>query len=700
MVSPRLSKAVGTAFYKNFTGLKPAQSQAVEPTLQGSDVLIVSGTGSGKTEAIVAPMVQLHLYPTRPGDRSVLYISPTRALANDLKRRLEPPMEALGLLVGIRHGERNDLNRQRKPDLLITTPESLDVLITFREPSLTGVQAVVLDEMHLTYNTQRGFQLAVLLRRLEGLIGHDIQVSGLSATVSNPEDIWKFFRPNREFTLVEDPQARAIDHHICELESTTDLREILDDLTKGRKRTKVLLFVNSRRECEIVSAELRNQTVFGEHVFIHNSSLSRENRLDVERKFLNSPIAICVATSTLELGIDIGDIDIVLCYGHPRNWHSFVQKIGRGNRRSDKANVVCLAPPESESGTSHFVSVLHFEALISQVLSGRTDREGGLDIYGACLQQILSVISEHSGAFVRVGDLTELFSPWPHLDRDTIEEMLADMAEQDLIQSHGFQNRYGAEIGLHNLRDRRQIWGNFPLEDNEIKVVQSGKELASIPEANLAKIRKGTVIQILGRRWLVKQIRRDSIEVIPSQVNTGLEIKYKGPMAPLDPTNLEEMLRLIDSPPLTPAMNQRTALMFRDGITKLGPCVGMERIGVSKEIHGYSYLTFAGEVMNEVIARWAKVDDFRVDDLMIMSARPIDFDTLPDDLNELASDAEVALERISSLSIFQMLLPRRLLVRELIGIWLHTPVFTRTLSRLKHAEIVPLTEDAMAVLRP
>jgi ATP-dependent Lhr-like helicase len=702
MISPyQLLKVVGEAFYGDFAALKPAQTQAVEPALSGLDVLIISGTGSGKTEAIVAPMVQRHLYPLSPGGRSVLYISPTRALANDLERRLGPPMKALGLLVGIRHGERNDLSRQRKPDLLITTPESLDVLITSREPGLNGVQAIVMDEMHLTYSTQRGFQLAVLLRRLEGLIGHEIQVAGLSATVSNPEDIWKFFRPNKEFALVEDAQARVIDHHVCEIRSTADLRELLNTLANGR-RTKALLFANSRRECERLSTELQNQTKFRENVFVHHSSLSRENRLDVERKFLASPTALCVATSTLELGIDIGDIDVVLCYGHPGSWHSFVQRIGRGNRRSGKANVVCLAPPPSESLSdypSHFVATLHFEALVSQVRSGRIEREGSLDIYGAAVQQILSVILENGGAFVRVRDLAELFRPWPHLDRGAIEEMLSHMADAGVIQAHGFQNRYGAEEGLHWLRDLRLIWANFPSQSRNVKVMNSDRELASIPINNLPNIRNGTVIQISGGRWLVKQVSPDRIEVIPSQAKTGLEIKYGGPAAPLDPTNLEEMLRLIDSPPLSLAMGEGTAQRFRDGVAKLRPCVGWERIGASKGGYGYRYLTFAGRAVNEAIARWAKVHSFGVDDLIITSSDPIDFTFLPDDPDELTAYALVGLQQPLSLSIFQELLPARLLKRELTDVWLRTPVFARTLSRLKHARTVPISEGAKAVLR-
>src|SRR5262245_51162998 len=122
---------VGRAFYGSFRELRPAQRDAVAPIMTGRDVLLLAGTGSGKTEAVLAPLMQRWLSDMRRSEGCiVLYVTPTRALANDLVRRLEPPMDQLGLTVGVRHGERNDLARSRKPHLLVTTPESLDVLLS------------------------------------------------------------------------------------------------------------------------------------------------------------------------------------------------------------------------------------------------------------------------------------------------------------------------------------------------------------------------------------------------------------------------------------------------------------------------------------------------------------------------------------------------------------------------------------------
>src|SRR5439155_5594030 len=246
----------------------------------------------------------------------------------------------------------------------------LDVMLSSREGAILSVRAVVLDEVHLTYNTQRGFQLAVLLRRLEQRVGHPLQVVGLSATVASASDIWGFFRPGEHFTVIPEHETKSIDYHVCEAATPTDLVALLNRLTDGR-RTKALLFANSRRECDRLASELRNATGFRDHIYVHHSSLSKEIRLEVERAFQEAATALCIATSTLELGIDVGDIDVVLLYGHPGGWDSFLQRIGRGNRRSHKSNVICVASPDHGS---LFLTVLGFEALVSQVRSGRIER--------------------------------------------------------------------------------------------------------------------------------------------------------------------------------------------------------------------------------------------------------------------------------------------------------------------------------------
>lgn len=688
-----LAQPIGRAFYGNFRALQPAQANAIEPLLAGRDVLVLSGTGSGKTEAVVAPLVDRYLAAARDATGcTVVYVTPTRALANDLRRRLEGPLDQLGLRVGVRHGECNDLNRMRKPNLLITTPESVDVMMTAGEPALSDVRAVVLDEIHLTYNTQRGFQLAVLLKRLEARLGRPIQVAGLSATVATPEDIWAFFRPGRDFVCVRDERAKPLDYHLCEAATPGDIAALVNRLVEGRT-AKVLLFANSRRECDTLGAGLRGQTVFGDDVYVHHSSLDREERLRTEQRFQERPHALCVATSTLELGIDIGDIDVVLLYGHPGGWESFLQRVGRGNRRGEKTNVVCLIHPQLGS---RFVDVLAFEALMAQVRGGRIERERPLDIYGAAAQQLLSLMMEREGAYRPVAELVDLFAGWSHLGRDEVESLLNRLASSRYAQPHGFQNRFGAGPELHRLRDLRLIWGNFPARSRDVRLKVNGRELGSVPATNLLRIAPGTTIGFAGRYWNVRRMGAEAIEVEPSRQQSGLEIAYAGMRAPLDPTVVEEMLRLLSTGGLEPSMPRELRAWFLGRVARLGPLVGWDRLPVACDHRGYHYLTFAGQLMNTVLARWFRLDDYEAGEITLRTDRPLDVQRLPVDIGDLQEFASQVMRVPDNLTVFQSLLPPDLLQRELVDLWLKTPVHARALARLRGGNVtaIPMADAA------
>lgn len=686
-----ITKTVSRAFYGNFSKLQPIQREAIEPILRGSDVLVLSGTGSGKTEAVTVPLVDRYLSEACQDTHScILFITPTRALANDLVRRLSPPMDKLGLPVGVRHGERNDLLKARKPYLLITTPESLDVMLTAHEPSLQGIRAVILDEVHLTYNTQRGFQLAVLLKRLESFNGCPIQVVGLSATVARASDIWQFFRPGHELVTIQDSLRKPLDYHIVLIQTGAELLQLVNTLAEGRK-TKILLFTDSRRECDRLAATLRGATCLGPNIFVHHSSLSRDIRLETERAFQESASALCVATSTLELGIDIGDIDVIMLYGHPGGWESFLQRVGRGNRRSNKTNVVCLVTPEHGHP---FLGTLAFEALVSQIRDGELECEAPLDIYGAAAQQILSVLLEHNGAYCRVAELSDLLSAWIHLPRSSVEQLLNGLAAANCVQAHGFQNRYGAREELYRLRDLRLIWGNFPARSRDIRLMVHNHELGSIPASNLLRIRTGAIIRFAARNWQVRGVRPETIDVEPSSQSPGLEITYGGEKPPIDPGIVGQMLKLLEAGAPMLAMSATERKWFDQTTQRLGLHVCGNRIPLARDQSDYCYLTFAGKLVNGVVARWARLSSFDAGDIMLRAREPINFSSLPTDPGALQSIAIEVMQIPDNLTIFQSLLPVELLELELIDIWLKTPIFARSLKRLRQARVaeVPMAE--------
>jgi len=300
------------AFFGRFGGrLRPIQAAAVADLAAGRDAVLVAPTATGKTEAAAAPLTERLLAAgalPRPG---IVTVSPTRALANDLARRLQPPCEPLGLEVGVRTGDHPaTLSRRRPPHLVVTTPESVDSVLCRRPRVLRPVRALVLDELHLLLATGRGDQLAVLTRRLRRVASGPLQVVVLSATLPDPGVVSRRFLEDPVEHRV--PGARPLTLEPLEVGEDETLAGPLSDAVRRLDLRKVLAFVDRRADAETVASELKGRTPFGDAVLVHHGSLQRHAREWTEAQLLARPRALCVATSTLEVGIDVGDVDAVL----------------------------------------------------------------------------------------------------------------------------------------------------------------------------------------------------------------------------------------------------------------------------------------------------------------------------------------------------------------------------------------------------
>lgn len=688
--APRLSDRVGRAFFDAFTELRPAQEAALGPILAGQDALIRAGTGSGKTEAATAPLVERHLKALdHTAGVTLLYLSPTRALANDLLRRLEPVFDRLHIDVGVRHGERDDVNRAVSPRVLITTPESLDVMVGKQQEALRTVQAVVIDEIHLLMNTQRGLQLAVAVHRLELWIGHPLQVVGLSATLGDPFSVWGFFRPQTQPTIIDDDSADRATRLQIRLKVTPKALAGLMRRLSPEGPAKILVFTNSRRLCDTVAEELRSSSGFDEHVFAHHASLSRDERLLVEREFEAQPRAVCVATSTLELGIDIGDINLAVLYGVPASWQSYLQRLGRANRRSAHIDALASVPDLEDGKPTRLRDQLGFQALHSQVEMGAHEAAKPFRLYGAAAQQVASMIQGGGGAFVGINRLIEILSPWPHLDPATVELMLDELVAHDVLIRHPVYRRYGAGDRLWELRDTMQIWSNLPLGSRDIDIRQGGSPLGSIPTTNLLQLKPGAVFTFASRRWKVAGIGHDGITVVPSTGAVTATLSYARSGAPLDPALADHIRVLLDKGDVgahvVPAA-EREGLVAR--LAPLQRYAADDVLPFAVQGAQFVYLTFAGKLANRVLARWALGDDATADELCVTAPAPISFESLPTDPLDLVDLLDAAAVPSDQLSEFQRLLPPELRRQELINEWLQRPVHERILHRLASAEQV------------
>jgi len=689
-----LHPRVATAFYGRFTELRPVQEAAVEPLVNGQNVVLSSSTGSGKTEAVAAPLVSRYWEEAaKSGALFLIYVAPTKALVNDLEKRLSPPMQFLGLRVGVRHGDRDDLAAGTKPAILITTPESLDVLVFRKDPALMTVKAVVIDEVHLLYNTQRGLQLSTLIKRLGQLSHADLQWAALSATISRLTDVRDFlFGPAMECTFLEGRAKREIDAFVKPIASVQAFHALVGKML-GHGNAKFLVFANSRRQCEELASSLQSHSQLRSSVFAHYSSLSPEVRLETERAFGECKTAVCLATSTLELGIDIGDIDAVLLWGAPPGIESFLQRIGRSNRRSNKTNVVCLIP----SGSPLIFDTLRFLALIEAARASELPVQRPFDLYGAAGQQCLSAIASDGGRFTRIADLCAFFGHQGYLGRTTVEAILGELAANGYLQRHGFKNQYGADEGLHKLVDYRMIYGNFGAASDSVPIHYKSKLLGEVPAINLLRANSGSVVRFAGKNWVVQRASREGIAVLPaSHARGAVDFIYPGKGPATDAFVPNKMWGLLHqnefstdalAPELVdPVVDFRNALRSRCNQNQV-PC--FQRDG------GVLYFTFAGYLVNKAIGL-STGRDFKAEELTIWASSPIQWGNVGSVPEAYEPFFSALFEVSSDLSIYQSMLPADLQLEEFLQMWLKDETVRLALQRLRSSTSIMVAPGLFA----
>lgn len=321
-----------------WTALRPVQDLAAHAILDGHNCVVLAPTAGGKTEAAFFPVLSGCLRNQEAGLRA-LYICPTRALINNQEERLSRYADMVGLGAFKWHGDVTSARRQaylREPcELVLTTPESLEVMLdSGKVPTAALFQHlryVVIDEIHALAASDRGAHLLCTLERIRRYAKADFQRIGLSATVGNPEEIlrWVQGSSSNPGVLVDPPKVPGMKD--IGIVSAQEPGEVEALALAALKSCKSLLFCESRRLAERIAGTLRKT---GEPVWVHHSSLSREEREEAEARFTHGSEACIVCTSTMELGIDVGDLDKVLQVNAPSTVSSFLQRLGRTGRRS------------------------------------------------------------------------------------------------------------------------------------------------------------------------------------------------------------------------------------------------------------------------------------------------------------------------------------------------------------------------------
>ncbi len=328
--------------------LTPIQSKSYKLLVRGKSALLVAPTGSGKTEAAVIPIFSRLLAEKAQkgsGARGIrmLYITPLRALNRDIFRRVISYAEAEGLKADIRHGDTSASARQKMlaspPDVLITTPETLGIILTSRKFSkfLANLEVVVVDELHELLGSERGAHLTVGIERLQRLsVGHELIRIGLSATVGDLDEAANFLvGTGRRCAIITDTVARGYDVGVKFKDGNLSSLAlgILDYVKEQKGEDKsTLVFTNTRDEAEFLGAVLKAKSP-DIPVEVHHGSLSKESRESTESALRSGSAGIVISTSSLELGLDIGSVNLVVQVGSPRQAVKLIQRIGRSRHK-------------------------------------------------------------------------------------------------------------------------------------------------------------------------------------------------------------------------------------------------------------------------------------------------------------------------------------------------------------------------------
>ncbi len=615
----RLLPRVYDAFFGGRSDLLPTQKAAIPLVLEGKNLLLVAPTGSGKTEAVVAPLAERAI--EFRGQTQVLYLVPTRALANDLEERLKERLERCDLRLAIRHGERNTIKSNPPPAFILTTPESLEVMLTTmpdyaREP-LRTVRAVVVDEVHQFFGTRRGVQLVCLLERLKHYTQHPLQRIGLSATVADPERVARFLQGSDEpMQVVTVPGQRSMQVYLSFVGSSSPDR--FGDAVAGwmasilARHRKVLLFANTRATCDWLCWQLGERLSIP--VWLHYSSLHRDYRAWVEKAFRQAPKAVCVATSTLELGIDIGDIDAVALWGAPYSVTSFLQRLGRGNRSTDNCVVYAACPQWHPSGAPADPEgdLLRFVALTSCALQDQMETRGEAHYYSVLQQQLLALCARY-GRVAPDALPTTVQNTLPFCTEQALQDILEALTEAGVLERERRRDLWLPRELFHIWQAKGLFWSTMGGQESTMVVEEKEKAipLAKIPLQYTRRLSSGMIIVLAGKPRLITRVEDKAIWVTDLQHEHAELAKYFAPPEPI-PQAVAESIRAILTMPdealkkLPILYDERTYQGLYKWRRYLGERLQNKRWLAARENDRWVLYTFGGSVANWILSDFLK----------------------------------------------------------------------------------------------
>jgi ATP-dependent Lhr-like helicase len=482
--------------------LRPVQDLSIDACLNGANLVILAPTAGGKTEAAFFPAISKMLTDSWTG-LSILYVSPIRALLNNQEQRLQRYFQLVGRRAACWHGDTAQSDKRRMvddpPDCLLTTPESLEVILVSSKIEhcefFKNIQILVIDELHAFAGDDRGWHLLSVLSRIQRLAGRDLQRLGLSATVGNPMEMaaWLSSGSKRDRRVIA-PAPSVKQEPVVQLDYVGSLHnaaKIISLLHQGEKR---LVFCDSRSRVEQLALLLRER---GDETFVSHSSLGAEERRAAEQAFAQRQNCVIVATSSLELGLDVGDLDRVIQIDAPPTVSSFLQRMGRtGRRPGTRANCLFLATTEEGLLRAAATIALWQEGFVEPVAAPPKP-------FHILAQQLMALVLQRRGIgqqawFEWVADVPA----FADMDRQKIAELVQHLLASRILWSDdgilSFAPEGEAHFGKKNFLELVSVFSSPPL----FKVLSGQKELGFVHESTFYKRDDGPAILVLaGRSW-------------------------------------------------------------------------------------------------------------------------------------------------------------------------------------------------------
>ncbi len=545
LLEPKLKRAVS----KRFKEPTPIQKEVIPEVLEGKNTLIISETGSGKTEACLLPVFnRMERIEHKP--IAVLYITPLKSLNRDLWNRIRWWARELEFDVSVRHGDTTQYERsmqaENPPEMMISTPETLQAILVGKRmrEHLKNIKVVVVDEVHELVVSKRGVQLAVALERLRELCQNPkMQIVGLSATVGSPGEVAAFLTGGRQCQIVNTVRVKELKIGVEYPKSTRGdairakemyvgpgiaarLRRMVDIM---KSRNSILAFSNTRGFTEVLSSRLK---AFDPELALdaHHSSLAKQARVETENAFRDGKLKAIVCTSSLELGIDIGSIDYIIQYSSPRQVSKLMQRIGRSGHslsRESMGSIIASDPDDC------------FEAAViaRQALEGKVEPT---KVYGASLDvlahQIVGMaMEEYDVPFEKVYRVIKRSYPFRHITK----EQVMGMCEFCQRLRYLWINTTEGEMTLKRSRKVFDFYFRNMSTIPDVKRYQiidiiSKKPVGFLDQEFVALHgRPGIKFICKGRPWRMLEIQERKITVEPTHGVEGAIPSWEGELMPV-----------------------------------------------------------------------------------------------------------------------------------------------------------------------